>query len=375
MSTTATDMARFMIAHLQEGRFENVQVLRPETVRLMHSRQLPGRPEVNGMTLGFAEESSNGHRILGHDGGSIFFRTKMTLIVDSGVGFFMSYNSAGRGGIRSVDAPRDAFVNRYFPSAPAIAPTQSPKSDGQPPTGLYMMSRRSDHTFGRLAWILGEVTVSSAADGTIVASDYLSMKPKRWREISPRLYREVDGQDQIFFERDSMGRMTLFPGPAVVYHKVLWWDDKRLNLGAAGFMAVVMVFTLVLWPAVALVRRCFGRRRLNWSSGDRKWRLTVWIICAFDIAIIATCVVMLLSSPQHMELLTAGLDPWLYVLQWAGLAAVFATAVPLCNVLYLFRQRHLSWVTRVHGVLIALACIIFACLMVNWNFVNISVRY
>jgi CubicO group peptidase (beta-lactamase class C family) len=39
LSTTADDISHFMIAHLQDGRFNGATILRPETVRLMHSRQ------------------------------------------------------------------------------------------------------------------------------------------------------------------------------------------------------------------------------------------------------------------------------------------------------------------------------------------------
>ncbi|MBW4449699.1 MAG: hypothetical protein KME38_23390 [Spirirestis rafaelensis WJT71-NPBG6] len=36
MSATATDMANFMIAHLQYGSYENSRILKADTVRLMH---------------------------------------------------------------------------------------------------------------------------------------------------------------------------------------------------------------------------------------------------------------------------------------------------------------------------------------------------
>ena len=37
LSATAADLARFMLAHLQNGKFQSAQILRPETVNLMHS--------------------------------------------------------------------------------------------------------------------------------------------------------------------------------------------------------------------------------------------------------------------------------------------------------------------------------------------------
>jgi CubicO group peptidase (beta-lactamase class C family) len=42
--STADDMSRFMVAHLNDGRFENAQILAPETSQLMHltSELIPG---------------------------------------------------------------------------------------------------------------------------------------------------------------------------------------------------------------------------------------------------------------------------------------------------------------------------------------------
>ena len=41
------DMTRFMMTHLQDGQFEGVQILKPETARLMHARQFENHPNMN----------------------------------------------------------------------------------------------------------------------------------------------------------------------------------------------------------------------------------------------------------------------------------------------------------------------------------------
>src|SRR3989475_228308 len=98
-SVTAADMAHFMIAHLQDGTYEGAQILRPETAKLMHSRQFENLPDMNAMALGFYEEKRNGHRIIGHGGDTQYFHSDLHLIPDANLGFFISYNSAGKGEI------------------------------------------------------------------------------------------------------------------------------------------------------------------------------------------------------------------------------------------------------------------------------------
>src|SRR5436305_2296189 len=103
-SVSAMDMTHFMIAHLQDGKYENVQILKPETAQLMHSRQFENLPQMNAMCLGFYEETRNGHRIIGHGGDTENFHSDLHLMPDAHLGFFVSYNSAGKGEISSRDA-------------------------------------------------------------------------------------------------------------------------------------------------------------------------------------------------------------------------------------------------------------------------------
>ena len=118
---TAADMSRFMIAHLQNGKLESAQILRPETARQMHSRQFGLSPALNGMCLGFYEESRNGKRIIGHGGDTVYFHSDLHLMLEDGIGFFVSYNSAGKGEISPRSALWDHFLDRYFPYTPPKA--------------------------------------------------------------------------------------------------------------------------------------------------------------------------------------------------------------------------------------------------------------
>jgi CubicO group peptidase (beta-lactamase class C family) len=76
-SVTAADMQHFMIAHLENGNYEGTQILRPDTVEMMHTRQFGDLPDMNGMALGLYEETRNGHRIIGHAGDAEYFHSDL----------------------------------------------------------------------------------------------------------------------------------------------------------------------------------------------------------------------------------------------------------------------------------------------------------
>ena len=81
----------------------------------MHSRQFANLGDMNAMCLGFYEETRNGHRIIGHAGDTEAFHSDLHLIADSQLGFFISYNSAGKGEGRAREEVWHAFLDRYFP--------------------------------------------------------------------------------------------------------------------------------------------------------------------------------------------------------------------------------------------------------------------
>ncbi len=100
-------MAKFMIAHLQNGAFGSARILQEETAKQMHSTPLTILPRVHRMLLGFYEQNYNGHRALGHGGDTNWFHSDLHLFIDDGVGMYISVNSAGKDGAARPD-PRHA---------------------------------------------------------------------------------------------------------------------------------------------------------------------------------------------------------------------------------------------------------------------------
>jgi len=95
-TTTAADMTRFMLAHLQQGRFGDATLLRSDTVQLMHTPTTDALPGFSTMAHGFFHEVRNGRTFLAHGGDTIFFHSDLGLLPDEGVGIFCSFNSRGR---------------------------------------------------------------------------------------------------------------------------------------------------------------------------------------------------------------------------------------------------------------------------------------
>ncbi len=373
-STTAADIARFMIAHLQDGRYENAQILQPETARLMHSAQFVAVPPLNSMCLGFYEETRNGQRIIGHGGDTAWFHSDLHLIPAANVGFFVSYNSAGKGQISSRTAVWEKFLDRYFPfQVPDASPPSTGANDAREVSGSYLSSRRSATSVLSFISAIGVAKVSVNSDGTISwgARD-LNGEPKHFREVAPLVFREVNGQDRVAFKKDSSGRMIMgMDFPFMVLQKAPWDESGLFNnvviFGSLG----MLILTVVLWPVAALVRWHFGRPLKPAHGG---LRLLVRIVCLLDVAF-AIAWISMLSALSDPGKLNDSLDPVLRIVQILGWLGVIGTIAALYDAWLGIRETNRWWWNRVHAAGIAVACVSFTWFLAHWHMLHFSLNY
>jgi CubicO group peptidase (beta-lactamase class C family) len=378
-SITASDISHFMIAQLQDGQYESTQILRPETARLMHSAQFRLMPQLHAMALGFYEETRNGHRIIGHAGDTEYFHSDLHLVLDANVGFFISYNSAGKGEIGPREAVWEQFLDRYFPYTPAHVPTlATARQDDQAVVGRYISDRRGDTTLLNVLSAIGQEKVTTNPDGTISVSDFkdLNGQPKKFREIEPMLFQEVDGQSRIGFTRDFSGRRLLAVGdyPFMAFQQATWYENSAFNMALIIGTLVVFALTLLLWPVAALIRRHYGQA-LPFKPHERRLRLLVRVVCIVNLLCLAGFVIFFSAATSDIGMMSPRYNWLLRLIQVVGWLGVAGTLLVLYNA---FRSWTAPgrWVwSRIWDALIALSCIGFAWFIIAWHMLSFSLRY
>src|SRR5690606_21190338 len=106
MSSTASDMARYMLMLLGDGRLDGVQVFGPEAARVFRTPMTSLPPELGAWDGGFAElPAPGGFRSYGHDGATLLFFSSMSLLPELDLGVFVSTNSAGGAALTSALTP------------------------------------------------------------------------------------------------------------------------------------------------------------------------------------------------------------------------------------------------------------------------------
>ncbi len=358
LSSTADDMSRFMLAHLQNGRFGDVSILKPETAELMHSRLFGLDPASNAMAYGFYEESRNGHRIIGHAGDTTAFHSDLHLILDSGIGFFVSYNSAGRGQVSPRTILWEAFLDRYFPFTPPLVPLPATADqDAAAVSGTYESSRRGEGSFFRAFSILGESKVSSIGQGTIQVSSLLSPNgiPKHWQAIAPMTFREIGGQDVLVFKPDENGRMQMIvPFPFMIDQRVGAWSNSGVLLPVLVVSLVIMLITLILWFVGWFIRRHYGGS-IDLTRAEWWLRILVRFAFLFALIFLSAMIGLLIYAISNLDFLNESGNTWFQLVQVIGVVASVGTIIVFFNAVHAwlskratasgenFRRQFLLW--------------------------------
>ena len=380
LSASAESMAHWMIMHLQNGRYGDVQILKPETAVQMHARQEGWPATMNAMCLGFYEQNMNGHRIIAHGGDTEAFHSDLVLLLDANVGVFVSYNSAGRP--EHGDARGDLFIkfmDRYFPGAPANEPTlASAKEDAQSVAGPYKISRRFETNILAVTTLLGEAKfVADPKDNTIYLDGLFKKEndqPRHFREIAPMVFRSIDGPERIAFVMDKAGNRTAYIDyPFMVLQQIDGTLDKQIfNYIVVGFGIGVIVLTILLWPVAAMVRKHYGKP-LTLDGGARRWRRFVKIACIIDIAYLIG-LALILNALEKLEL-GAGGDTKVHLLQVLGVLGGIGALLAIVAAIKSWADAQ-QWVWyKIWNTLLAVGCVSFFWFLVHWHLLNFSLRY
>lgn len=370
-SSTGMDMARYMIAHLQLGRLDSVRILAESTARYMATTQFRTHPSVPGMAVGFFEEARDGYRMIGHGGDLSRFHSHMTLLLDEGVGLFISVNSAGRGGglLGIRETVIDAFMHRYFPSkAPAVTAPANALAMAKRVAGPYTFSRRGETTRFRVAMLTLPLTVVANPDGSIQIPILTGTngQPIRWSPIEPMVYQADAGGMRLGFVTDSGGNVThaaLLGGHEL--RRVSRADSTGFNYWLIGTCLAIMAATLLLWPAAGMIRRRYDLPLPDDGLSPR-FRGITRLTALVAIGLIVGFAGFFAMGMAGKFKVNAHIDPVLRGFLVLGVLSVLGTVACVGAALVSF-VRGTNRLSQLKYAALALACVGFTWFILHWN--------
>jgi len=354
IAASASDMAKFMIAHLNDGVFNGQRILADSMAKRMHARAFTHDPRLPGFALGFYEKTSHGLRIIGHGGDTQFFHTDLALIPDEKIGVFVSYNTV-TGGELSFGPFLTQFLDHYYPSAPSvIALTPEATKEAQRIAGEYEFNRRSYTTFQKAIGLGGDIRIGADSGRLVMHS---ALGDSRLVPVGPLLYREELGDALVSFQADSGGHIVrgfFGPAPMMTMERVPFLQSVSLHWFILGLGAFVFVATL-LAAIGRFFRRRFGEARRDDALPGRWFLVTASLFELVFVIVLVT----ILSSSQGL------LNGPLTGLKMAFLLPVLAALCVLGAAYFAARQWRLGAGTRMARLRFSAAT--FVALLFTWS--------
>jgi CubicO group peptidase (beta-lactamase class C family) len=372
---SVTDMARFMIAHLKDGRGSNenipeARILEETTMQQMHSTLYTPDPRFLGIAYGFFDFSYNGQRTIGHRGYSAPMHSLLLLLPDQNLGVFVNYNSAGGGNIADPHVGfQKAFYDHYFP-APAVEPLQPPADFAERAgrfVGIYRQTAFPYTSFQKVGSLFGGQTavVSDSGDGTLLFST--DFGEGRFVEVEPLYFRQVDGPRSAVFREDDRGRLTrmyLDPVNFTAFDKLNWYETPGFNMPLL-LVCVLAFLSMIPVGLIRLIRdRCRSSERKPASRGARAAQ---WIILGISLMNLLVLVTMAWGAnggiPNEL------LDPPLILKIALGLGVLAAvlTIGALVYTALAWKDSYWGVAGRAYYTLVTVAAVAFVWFLNYWN--------
>jgi CubicO group peptidase (beta-lactamase class C family) len=257
LTSSGPDMAKFMIAHLQNGS----PLLKPETARMMHDFKVSAFPGLPPMALGFYRNDINGRKIIAHGGDVAGFHSDIQLMLDDNIGIYISTNSDGDN-VTNIRADLlSGFIHRYFPRnvQDSRVDAKTARLHAQQVAGVYKLSRRTDSNFGRLGSLVMQLPIVANDDGSLGIS--FGGPQTRYLEISPYLWRADNGDELLNVtmngDKPVLAATSRF-GAIMAMQAIPFWQSSAFILPLVGGSILILLVGLVGYPFGALVRRSYG---------------------------------------------------------------------------------------------------------------------
>jgi len=353
-NTTAADMARYMIMHLENGRLDEKEVIPAAVIEELHTTRFRHHPKLPGIAYAFDEWLSGGRRILAKSGGAPGFMNRMFLLVDEGVGVYFVYN-------RDSSVPLsgklyDAFMERFFPGNDPVIEPENPVADPremQRYAGYYMeLNDTSIGSIEKVQQLMNQVHISVDAQGHL--QKVFGGIPLR---VDENLFQFSNTGNYIAFRADEAGRIRYLFLLRTAFMRLPWYESYPVQMGLLGFSLVTFITALVGWVVTGIKRR--GK---DYGLSGSLSLLFVGFLIGLGLLIGPV-----FASDEPPWALMFAPSPALLVLLALPLVGVLATLLLAWQVFRAWKEKRSGWFVRIHNTLILVASIAFLFFLHTWN--------
>ena len=249
--TTVKDMENFIMANLNDGKFQNNNILKPKTLSLMHEKQFSNSDALEGMGFGFIRSYRNGQEIIKHEGGlPSGYTTTLFLIPKENLGIYVATNSLS--GL-PFDFEED-FLNYFYPHSNDF---NIEKINGSKDYSKYEGTYRSYDGISKtnimkMAVLFDDdMEIKDNKDGTLTLHETTQSKEKittKLIELENGVFLREDGKGKFTFKFDNDGKVTYAFNDISInsFEKLKFYEQSKFIILSVGTIVIIFIINIIL---------------------------------------------------------------------------------------------------------------------------------
>ena len=358
-SSTASDMAKFMMAHMQMGTYKGHTILDSTTAEMMQSPAFRHTENVNSMAYGFMELSQNKTRILGHGGDTFWFHSLLAFLPEQKAGLFISFNSENGASFKEVVL--EAFMDHFFPEKVTKSDFFMPRAELKRFEGEYRSLRHPHERFTKISAVMNPIYIKTTSTGKL---KLIGRETERYIPIGKLTFRAENSSEILGFHQDGQGNIThMFRGqsPYVAFEKVSFTDSRDLHTTVFNVSFLIFLLTFIYWPVAYFIRKEYREHKEKHLPLYAKF--FGWTAAFFFLMFFFGAATLLINSHE----IAFGVDPqikFLFTLSVTG--TIITPIVVFITVRLLWLKKH-ALMANIHYVLLCLALLITNWQLYHWN--------
>ena len=400
MVSTAADIARYMNAHIYQGRDGGYPLLSEKMFQLLHQESYRNGPPL--MSIGFAHtfwtEKIDGKNTIEHGGGTPGFQSMMLMIPEYRIGFFASAMQSGlvpweeyseeelASNNVAVKEPmtgfelRKSFVERFFPQQ--ITYPSGPKSDLKKLVGDYYTAMRTFTTVEDLVDGFNPAAVFTVSLGKNAGEILLGGRGP-YREIGNGIFKNMSDESQW----TSPYTLDLFSPSYIAFN--LSEDgtviDMIPGLSDQVWLPVSSIFnpkTMLQWFIIFGVVALSGLFIFLWPVKQRFTNTANWLSALLAMAVITIPCTMMFGFSQWDSLIAQmgiGDSTRLWVIVIASNSIMVLGLLLIWQCVTEFGQHSADiqrWAIKarkVHLILLTLVALLLVTALIQFNLIGFNI--
>ncbi len=254
MSSTASDMAHYISMFLNNGSYNQHQILTKTSIETMTQKPFKQYNKAEfGWLLGFQENSFNGNKIYGHGGAVLGFASQLFIFPEKHTGVFISLNCSHYLNRESYIF-NEMFVKEIFrqlyPQQEKVYTTNKTIAQGKVDeslntfSGTYRYNYYAHSTFDKVGILIGlapEITIH-ARDSVLHVQEWnLDIAPDSGLTFLSKKY-----GGYFAFGKNNKNKISYFYAQSYGYDKLKWFETLKFQIFWVGIIVLLLLLYLII---------------------------------------------------------------------------------------------------------------------------------